>query len=75
MQHGEIRVGLRDVWMLLWPGWPRLAQGQDGLVSEAPAAGWPCLFAPCTASPCDFLSLFLTPIPAVSVYKCTTSVG
>lgn len=75
MQHGEICVGLHDVWMLLWPGWPRLAQGQGGLVSETPAAGRPSLFAPLTASPCDFLSLFLTPIPTVSVYKRTTSVG
>lgn len=40
MQHGQIRLGLHDVWMLLRPGWPGLAQRQGGLVSEAPAAPW-----------------------------------
>lgn len=51
MQHGEIRVGLHDVRMLLRSGWPRLAQGQGGLVSEPPAAGRPSLLAPHSFSP------------------------
>lgn len=76
MQHGEIRVGLHDVWMLLRPGWPRLAQGQGGLVSEAPAAGQPSPFVPRTASPPVISSpSFLPPIPTVSVYKRTTTVA
>lgn len=32
MQHGEICLGLHDVWMLLRTGWSRLAQRQGGLV-------------------------------------------
>lgn len=34
MQHGEISFGLHDVWMLLWTGWPGLAQRQGRLVRQ-----------------------------------------
>lgn len=50
MQHGEIRLGLHDVWMLLRPGWPGLAQRQGGLVSEAPAAPCSTQLLPMTSS-------------------------
>lgn len=52
MQHGEIRLGLHDVWMLLRPGWPGLAQRQGGLVSEAPAAPRAAQLLPMTSSSC-----------------------
>lgn len=52
VQHGEIRPGLHDVWMLLRPGWPGLAQRQGGLVSEAPAAPGSTRLPPITPSSC-----------------------
>lgn len=69
MQHGEIRLGLHDVWMLLRPGWPGLAQRQGGLVSEAPAAPRATQLLPMASPSC------LTPVPTVSVYKRAPSVG
>lgn len=56
MQHGEIRLGLHDVWMLLRPGGPGLAQGQGGLVSEAPAAPGSTQLLPMTPSSCPYPS-------------------
>lgn len=52
MQHGEIRLGLHDVWVLLRPGWPGLAQRQGGLVSEAPAG--PRSFSPSLPLPASY---------------------
>ena len=53
-------------------GWPR--DRADWWVRHLLKDGAASLL-PQPASPRDFLSLFLTPIPTVSVYKRTTSVG